>query len=293
MDPPLQLEADEKVEENEEQSREQCRGVLGKVRRHLLVLCVLSDASGGQRSSVLQQHTSDALHEPFREREEWEADVWVAAALWEETPVALSPFLWSHHWLASCGAHPSSTNCGWTWFWRPAADYGARDCRAAPVFTSQRGVPLGAAVAVWVLAHLLLSGRCSGGTQPWILKLLLHNTAHSSSRYCLLPRLAGAAVGHRNRTRSQGHLLVQRLYGPVFGVMSPGGHMCCVTPLSSLIQLQPGIQTVDEPPAVGSKVLLDLLFEDLHRVLKELCHGLDHLNQGHLIVAAAVLISFL
>lgn len=30
MDPPLQLEADEKVEEKEEQSREQCRGVLGK-----------------------------------------------------------------------------------------------------------------------------------------------------------------------------------------------------------------------------------------------------------------------
>lgn len=30
MDPPLQREADEKVEEKEEQSREQCRGVSGK-----------------------------------------------------------------------------------------------------------------------------------------------------------------------------------------------------------------------------------------------------------------------
>lgn len=30
MNPPLQLEADEKVEEKEEQSRKQCRRVLGK-----------------------------------------------------------------------------------------------------------------------------------------------------------------------------------------------------------------------------------------------------------------------
>ncbi len=29
MDPPLQLEADEKVEEKQEKSREQCRGVSG------------------------------------------------------------------------------------------------------------------------------------------------------------------------------------------------------------------------------------------------------------------------
>lgn len=63
--------------------------------------------------------------------------------------------------------------------------------------------------------------------------------------------------------------------------------------LSSVVQLEPYIQAVDEPPAVGSKVLLDLLFENLHGILEELRHGLDHLDQGHLIVAAAVLISFL
>lgn len=66
-----------------------------------------------------------------------------------------------------------------------------------------------------------------------------------------------------------------------------------LTPLSSVVQLEPRIQTVDEPPATRSKVLLDLLFEDLHRILEELRHRLDHLDQGHLIVAAAVLVSFL
>lgn len=69
--------------------------------------------------------------------------------------------------------------------------------------------------------------------------------------------------------------------------------MCCLTPLSGVVQLEPHIQAVDEPPTVGGKVLLDLLFEDLHGILEELRHRLDHLDQGHLIVAAAVLISFL
>lgn len=69
--------------------------------------------------------------------------------------------------------------------------------------------------------------------------------------------------------------------------------MCCLTPLGGVIQLQPCIQTVDEPPAVQSKVPLDLLFEDLHGILEKLRHRLDHLDEGHLVVAAAVLITFL
>lgn len=66
-----------------------------------------------------------------------------------------------------------------------------------------------------------------------------------------------------------------------------------MAPLGSVVQLQPRLQTVDEPPAVGGKVLLDLLFEDLHGILEELRHGLDHLDEGHLVVTAAVLVSFL
>lgn len=145
VDPPLQLQADEKVEERgggrAGDSAEVCRG---KRRRHLLVLCVLSEAGGAQRSSVLHQNASDALHEPLGQREEREADVWVAASLGEETPVALSPFLWSHHRLAPRGACCRSAERGWPWFCCPRADCRAGGRGATSALGAQGAVPLGA-----------------------------------------------------------------------------------------------------------------------------------------------------
>lgn len=145
VDPPLQLQADEKVEERgggrAGDSAEVCRG---KRRRHLLVLCVLSEAGGAQRSSVLHQNASDALHEPLGQREEREADVWVAASLGEETPVALSPFLWSHHRLAPRGARCRSAERGWPRFRCPRANCRAGGRGATPALGAQGAVPLGA-----------------------------------------------------------------------------------------------------------------------------------------------------
>lgn len=40
-------------------------------------------------------------------------------------------------------------------------------------------------------------------------------------------------------------------------------------------------------------MLLDLLPEDLHGTLEELRHGLHHLDESHLVVAAAVLVALL
>lgn len=145
-EPLLQLHADEKVEERGGgraggDSAEVCRG---KRRRHLLVLCVLREAGGAQRSSVLHQNASDALHEPLGQREEREADVWVAASLGEETPVALSPFLWSHRRLAPRGARCRSAERGRPWFCCPRADRRAGGRGATSVLGAQGAVPLGA-----------------------------------------------------------------------------------------------------------------------------------------------------
>lgn len=63
--------------------------------------------------------------------------------------------------------------------------------------------------------------------------------------------------------------------------------------LNQLICLHPGLNTVDQAPAVAAEVLVDLLFKDFHWLAQQLHHGLNHSDQGHLIVATAVLIALL
>lgn len=66
-----------------------------------------------------------------------------------------------------------------------------------------------------------------------------------------------------------------------------------MAPFYQLIRFHPALNTMYEAPTVAAEMFVDLLLKDLHRPVQQLHHGLHHTDQGHLIVATAVLVAFL